>query len=253
MSLLPLSAFAPIFEPLRGRRVGYIPTPGNVGDALIEAAAFQLMRRFGVGFAVMKPWSSPKVDEWLLPGGGNMGSFYANNQRVRREVVAAGRPVTVLPQSFVTPEDFAYARVFVRERASLGLRPDALLAPDLALGFEIPRHWRLALGLDARWRRQPDLGEALWLRRDREGLFAGVRCAGDPLARCRTPFGYLRLAARHTHVITDRLHFAIAALLCGRRATLLPNIYFKNRSMYETWLGGLGCEWRDAPSGAPGD
>lgn len=247
MRLLPLSAFAPIFEPLRGRRVGYVRTPGNVGDGLIEAAAFQLMRRFGVDFAVMRPWSSPKVDEWLLPGGGSMGSFYANNQRVRSEVVDAGQPVTVLPQSFITPEPLAYARVFVRERASLSLRPDALLAPDLALGFEIPRHWKLALGLGARWRRGPDLGEAVWLRRDREGLFKGVKRAGDPAARCRTPFGYLRLAARHTHVITDRLHFAIAALLCGRRATLLPNIYFKNRSMYETWLRELGCGWRDTP------
>jgi hypothetical protein len=247
MRLLPLSNFAPIFEPLRGRRVGYCRTPGNVGDGLIEAASFQMLRHFGVNFSVARPSSSPEVDEWLLPGGGSMGSFYENSQRMRREVVASGRPVSVLPQSFITPERFAYARVFVRERASLGLRPDALLAPDLALGFEIPRHWRLALGLDARWRRRPDLGEALWLRRDREGLFAGVPSAGDPVARCRTTFGYLRLAARHTHVITDRLHFAIAALLCGRRATLLPNFYFKNRSMYETWLGELGCEWRDSP------
>jgi hypothetical protein len=247
MRLLPLSDFAAIFEPLRGRRVGYVRTPGNVGDGLIEAAAFQMLRHFGISFSVTRPSSSPDVDEWLLPGGGSMGSFYETNQLMRRQVLAAGGPVSVLPQSFITPEHFAYARVFVRERASLGLRPDALLAPDLALGFEIPRHWRLALGLGARWRRKPDLGEALWLRRDREGLFAEVRSEGDPAARCRTPFGYLRLAARHTHVITDRLHFAIAALLCGRRATLLPNIYFKNRSMYETWLGNLGCEWRDAP------
>jgi hypothetical protein len=247
MGLLPLSDFAPIFDPLRGRRVGYARTPGNVGDDLIEAATFQMLRHFGIDFVVARPSSAPKVDEWLLPGGGNMGSFYESNRRIRGEVVAAGRPVSVLPQTFITPEPLAYARVFVRERASLSLRPDALLAPDLALGFEIPRHWKLALGLGARWRRRPDLGEGVWLRRDREGLFAGVRSAGDPAARCRTPFGYLRLAARHTHVITDRLHFAIAALLCGRRATLLPNIYFKNRSMYETWLGGLGCEWRDAP------
>lgn len=247
MRLLPLPIFAPIFEPLCGRRVGYVRTPGNVGDRLIEAAAFQLLRHFGINFSVTRPPARAGFDELVLPGGGSMGSFYAVNQRIREQAMASGLPVSVLPQSFITPEHFAYARVFVRERASLDLRSDALLAPDLALGFEMPRHWRLALGLDARWRRRPDLGEGLWLRRDREGLFAGVRSAGDPAARCRTAFGYLRLAARHTHVITDRLHFAIAALLCGRRATLLPNSYFKNRSMYETWLGALGCGWRDAP------
>lgn len=247
MPLLPVSSFAPVFEPLRGRRVGYVRTPGNVGDGLIEAAAFQMLRHFGVDFVVTRPRARRGVDEWVLPGGGSMGSFYAVNQQVRRRVVDTGRPVSVLPQSFVTPEHFTYTRVFVRERASLRLRPDAVLAPDLALGFEIPPLWRLALGLDARWRREPDLGEGVWLRRDGEGLFRDARSAGDPAARCRTPFGYLRLAARHTHVVTDRLHFAIAALLCGRRATLLPNNYFKNRSMYETWLRDLGCGWRDAP------
>ena len=247
MRLLPLSEFAPIFEPLLGRRVGYVRTPGNVGDRLIEAATFQMLRRFGIDFAVTGPSSECEIDEWVLPGGGNMGSFYETNLRIRRQVVATGLPVSVLPQSFITPEHLAYARVFVRERASLGLRPDAFLAPDLALGFEIPRHWRLGLGLDARWKRKPDLGEALWLRRDREALFADVPCAGDPAARCRTPFGYLWLAARHTHVITDRLHFAIAALMCGRKATLLPNLYFKNRSMFDTWLVDLGCEWAAAP------
>ena len=176
-----------------------------------------------------------------------MGNFYADNQRMRRVVLADGRPVSVLPQSFITAEEFVYARVFVRERASLNLRPDASLAPDLALGLRIPWHWKLALGLDPRWPRPPALGEGLWLRQDREAIFPRTKSLGDPARHCRTPFGYLRLAARHTHVITDRLHFAIAALLCGRKATLLPNSYHKNRSMYDTWLRELGCEWRDAP------
>jgi len=46
MQLLPFSAFWEIFEPLRGRRIGYVRLPGNVGDRLIEAAAFQRMRHF---------------------------------------------------------------------------------------------------------------------------------------------------------------------------------------------------------------
>lgn len=35
MQLLPFSAFGKIFEPLRGRRIGYVRLPGNVGDRLI--------------------------------------------------------------------------------------------------------------------------------------------------------------------------------------------------------------------------
>lgn len=247
MQLLPFSAFAKIFEPFRGRRIGYVRLQGNVGDSLIETAAFQMMRYFEIDFVVTIPSSSAKVDEWLIAGGGNMGNYYENCQRERIQVLADGRPVSVLPQSFITPEEFAYKRVFVREKASLSLRPDALLAPDLALGFEIPWHWKLIFGLDRRRQSKPTIDEGLWLRQDREALFSQSRSLGDPAVRCPSPFQYLRLAARYTHVITDRLHFAVAALLCGRKTTLLPNNYHKNRSMYETWLRKLGCEWRDAP------
>lgn len=247
MQLLPFSAFVKIFEPLRGRRIGYVRLQGNVGDRLIEAAAFQMMRYFEIDFVVTKPSPSAKVDEWLIAGGGNMGSYYENCQRVRRQVLADGRPVSVLPQSFITPEPFAYKRVFVRERASLSLRPDALLAPDLALGLEIPWHWKLFLGLERRRQSKLTIDEGLWLRQDLEALFSESRSLGDPAECCRFPFQYLRLAARYTHVITDRLHFAVAALSCGRKTTLLPNNYHKNRSMFETSLRELGCEWRDAP------
>lgn len=245
MQLLPFSAFGEIFEPFRGRRIGYVRLPGNVGDRLIEAAAFQMMRYFEINFVVTEPSSSAQVDEWLIAGGGNMGSFYAACQLERRRVLADGRPVSVLPQSFITPEHFRYKRVFVREKASLELRPDALLAPDLALGLMIPWHWKSILAIERR--RLPKPSEGLWLRQDSEALFSQLNSLGDPAISCRSPLHYLRLAARYTHVITDRLHFAVASLLCGRKTTLLPNSYHKNRSMYETWLRELGCGWRDAP------
>lgn len=247
MQLLPSSAFEKIFEPLRGRRIGYIRLQGNVGDSLIEAAAFQMMRHFEIDFVVTELASAVEVDEWLIAGGGNMGSYYETCQQARKQILTDGRPVSVLPQSFITPEEFAYKRVFVREKASLRLRPDAMLAPDLALGLKIPLHWKMAFGLDRRRHSRSTIAEGLWLRQDREALFSESRSLGDPAENCLTPFQYLRLAAQYTHVITDRLHFAVAALLCGRKVTLLPNSYHKNRSMYETWLRGLGCEWRDTP------
>jgi exopolysaccharide biosynthesis predicted pyruvyltransferase EpsI len=247
MPLLPFSAFGKVFEPFRGHRVGYIRLRGNVGDSLIEAAAFQMLRYFEIDFVVTAPSSSAKVDEWLIAGGGNMGSYYHVCQEERRQVLADGRPVSVLPQSFITPEQFAYKRVFVREKTSLTLRPDALLAPDLALGLQVPWHWKAMLGIDRLRPSKASIAEGLWLRRDREALFSDSRSLGDPAEHCLTAFQYLRLAAQQNHVITDRLHFAVAALLCGRKTTLLPNGYHKNRSMYETWLRELGCEWSDAP------
>jgi hypothetical protein len=237
-SLLPLEAFAPIFEPLRGRRVALARMPGNVGDALIRVATYQIAERFGVDCFEADPESTVEADEWVIAGGGNMGGRFGRCQAIRRRVLEHGLPVTVLPQTFSTVEYLPYSRVYVRELESLRYRPDAMLAPDLALGYE-------AAEIDVR----RDLGEGLWLRQDGEGLFRDVSCAGDPARVCRTPDDYLRLAARHEHVITDRLHFAIAALIGGRRATLLPNRSMKNHGMYHTWLEALGGQWLDHPPG----
>ena len=235
MALLSPDAFQSVFEPLQGKRIGYVCTPGNVGDRMIEAATFQLLRHFEIDFVVADPRNSTAVDEWLVFGGGNMGTRYPIARRLREQVLATGLPVIVLPQSFTGPENLIYHRVYVREMASFALCPEGVLAPDLALG------------LVARVEGQPDLGVGLWLRGDSEALFRSYRSRGDPVVQCRTPQQYLILAARHRRVVTDRLHFVIAALLCGRQATLLPNSYYKNRAMYDTWLKQLGCDWQDQP------
>lgn len=240
-TLVDRSAFAPVFEPFRGRKVGYMPMPGNVGDRLIDEAAFQLMRHFEVLYVVINdPGTIPAdVEELLVAGGGNMGSFYKDPIALRRRLLADGRPVTVLPQSYTGPEEGAYRRVFVRERASLAYCPGATLAPDLALGLR-----RLPFA-------EPTAGAGLWLRADPERRFGRVRCLGDPAGICATPAEYLALAGRHESITTDRLHFAIAGLLCGRKVTLLPNNYHKNRAVWEAWLGPLGCRWADAPPPSP--
>ena len=54
---------------------------------------------------------------------------------------------------------------------------------------------------------------------------------------------YVRLASRYRIVHTDRLHFAIAAMIAGRDAHLYANSYFKNEAIYHLWLKGRGCRF----------
>ena len=132
--LLDIDAFAAVFTPLIGSTVGYVRAEGNVGDDLIDVAAVQLLEEFGIQWRVQLPDRPADVDCLVFSGGGNMGPRYANNQRLREWAVGLGPPLVILPQSFTGREDRPYAKVFVRERASLSLRPDGILAPDLALG-----------------------------------------------------------------------------------------------------------------------
>ncbi|MFV0445324.1 MAG: polysaccharide pyruvyl transferase family protein [Planctomycetaceae bacterium] len=240
MRLLPLSAFDAIFFPLRDQRVGVVDGFGNVGDRLIYAATRQLLDAFGIEWVTLSPGDPLTVDTVVLFGGGNMGSRYKREFEVRRRAVkdaaARGIPIVVLPQSWMSPEPGPFARAYVRERASLQHCPNGILAPDLALGYDY----------EARTT-DPTVERGLFLRRDAERKVAFQDGEQDPARICRTPAKYLALAGRYSHIITDRLHFAICGLLNRRRVTLLPNSYHKNRSLWETWLADLGCERADDP------
>lgn len=242
--------FAHVFEPLRGQRVGLVTVDGNAGDALICEATLQLAKYYEVE---MYHWyDQPKISYDLLAisGGGNMGDdspWIRSGAPTRAAAVATGLPVWVLPQSIdgELSESDRYQRLFVRDRYSLARVPAAILAPDLALAhqpyFEIPPAT------------QP-LG--LYLRGDLEGLWRD-RHQGDPGLPQAYEVGtagypdlvkrYLLHAAQFEQIVTDKLHYAVAGLICGRHVTLLPNSYYKNRGMYEAWLQHLGCHWADDP------
>jgi hypothetical protein len=124
---------------------------------------------------------------------------------------------------------------FVRDRDSLRLAPPgARLAPDLALAYQDEQQLPVT---------EESLG--IFLRDDLEGIHD--QAGRDPTRECQTATQYVALASRYGVIVTDRLHFATAALVAGRQAILLPNRYHKNRSMYETWLRDLGCLWSDRP------
>ena len=232
--LLGPAAFASVCGPLVGRRVGYVRPEGNVGDRLIEVGMIQLFAEYGIRWRHWRPdvaGDAEGLDLLVFGGGGNMGTRYPGNHDLRGRALASGLPVMILPQSFTSPEDRPFARVFVRERGSLAFRPDGLLAPDLAIGIataEPPRPRR-------------DLG--IFLRRDQERAGRKPLFVRDPIRLRRDPLEYLALAARYRRIVTDRLHFAVAGLHAGRDVTLVANDYHKNRSMHETWLADLGCRF----------
>ncbi len=233
MRLLPLTHFASIFQPLIGKRVGFVEGIGNAGDHLIDAATRQLLNAFQINwipFNIADPTQG--VELILLFGGGNMGSGYFQSIQRRDEMLATGLPCIVLPQSFVSPENKPFQLVYVRERASLQFCPRGILAPDLALGYDDAYHGDPA-----------DEPFGLFLRDDSERALAHCQNRGDPASMCDSHLDYLNLAGRFEAIATDRLHFAICGLIRKRQVTLLPNAYHKNRSMWETWLHDLGCHW----------
>lgn len=236
--LLAAAAFAHVFTPLVGQRVGYVRPYGNVGDDLIQLAMQQLCAEFGVRWGAWSPEAAASFDVLVFGGGGNMGARYRNNYDLRTAALTTGIPLVILPQTFTSSEDRPFARVYVRERESLRLCASGILAPDLALGLAWPTP------------PAPTRDVGIFLRRDQERAGRKPWLARDPVRLCRTPADYLALAAAYRRIITDRLHCAIAGLHAGRDVTLVANDYHKNRSMHATWLEMLGCRFADSPAEA---
>lgn len=234
MPNLPKEHFAVVFERLNQRRIGFVRSPGNVGDRLIELATEQLFADFGIRWSDWSPESPCNVDELVYGGGGNMGTFYRGNWHLRTRCLQTGLPVTILPQSFITAERRPFRRVYVRERASRRLCPSAELAPDLALALRVHSF------------PEPTREWGIFLRRDRERRTRNRWRYRDPVRLCRNPSEYLALAAKYEKIVTDRLHFAVCGILLGRDTTLLPNSYHKNVSMHETWLHDLGGKFAES-------
>jgi exopolysaccharide biosynthesis predicted pyruvyltransferase EpsI len=241
--LISLENFKKVFSDFKNKKIGFVVMGGKVGDFLIEDSAVQLFRYFGIDFRFVNNRHNlnnfnekicGEVDEFVINGGGNMGSKYVLNQNIRKKLLKYSKPITVLPQTFTDRnENINYKKVWIRERESLRFKPDAELAPDLSLGYtfnrEIPK---------------PEKDIGIFLRDDEESIpFDILGNMGDPIRVCKTPEEYLLFAAKYKKIVTNRLHFAIAGLIAKREVILLPNNYFKNKSMYDTWLKYFSCKW----------
>lgn len=238
--LLPPEKWEEIFRPWENKRVAYLGMYGNVGDQMIYDSALQMMSHYKITY---QRWSEAcEVDALFMSGGGNLG---AENQVERRAKLFAWAkkrnvPCVILPQTLIEgkSEDFPgdvtiYARELVTSK-----KLNAKFSPDLALGF------RTSFVLP-----KPIFERGVFGER----MSSELTC--DPIKLCQTPEGYVAMASLFNEVVTNRLHFAIASLIAGRKTVLLPNEYHKNRSVWEASLRDLGCGWRDQISDAeiPGD
>ncbi len=168
--------------------------------------------------------------------------------------------------------------LLVRESASLAAATDqlgwahSLLLPDSAFALAVPERMPQAPGPTAVWRSDreaspdrnapPDTGgEAAWMSAPsswRHTLLRGLRRVGlrdhlpvrwsealcgplhEGLARRRVARAWALLGARE-RIETDRLHAHVLACMLGRPNRLLPNVYAKNESTFETWTHAFEC------------
>ena len=237
MRLLDKSLFAPIFEDLKGLRVGIVDGFGNVGDDLLYLATRRFCQEFGVDHFTVNALAEdtiPKCDKLLLFAGGNVG--YPKCAAIRKKAFESGIPCWMLPQSVFKKEDLPFERLYFRDSVSRDIIGRGDIVPDLALGFDFPEVIC------------EKSGDETFLRKTGETVFQYIPPPErkDPAFFCHTPQQYWEYAATLSSVKTDRLHFAICSLAMGVKTTLLPVYYHKNKTMHNEYLNDLGCFWSDS-------
>jgi hypothetical protein len=244
MSLLNPDKFELVFAPLQNHNIGFFPFKGNVDYHLINSATEQLLFDYQINYRIIKQQEIIRgecyqpLDVLLISGGDYLNNTNPETEKYLQDALVLGVPVTVLPHSIHSPEiDVSpYERIYVRDENSLRHCQEAVSVPELSLALRAP--WEDE-GVEAK--------TGVWLRNDSDRIIDDLDLSlGDPAHISWSPSDYFGLASKFEHIVTDRLHFAIAGLLTNRRVTLLPDVSGSNRIIYENWLKELGCRWRNS-------
>jgi exopolysaccharide biosynthesis predicted pyruvyltransferase EpsI len=246
LPLLSIEKFDNIIKLLSNKKIYYIyDKAGNAGDSLIRKSEKILFNEINI--QIIDDLS--KVDFIVWGGGGNIGILYYNCFKKRKLFIEKSNklniPFVILPSTTteinmkeIFPENVIF---FAREKETHKIYPESILSPDMSFLFNEDI---------TKWDIEPKKEFGLFLRKDKESkkLPYEKYSIGDPWKdfskkMTKTYDDYFELISEYNVIATDRLHFAISSLILGKKTILLANNYFKNQSMYETWLKDLGCLW----------
>lgn len=226
----------------QNRIVYFIPSPGNWGDALINAGTFQFLDSMDCNYTVMQrseflgilPVSHEQgiLDALVIVGGGGgWCEIWSSTRSFVGEISLKVSQVVVLPTTYALEPIGGTGNVkyFARDLEISSRRlPEAEFCHDMAffLDLSVPRESTM-------------LPRVVALRVDRERatearnfeFSVDMSLLGDAFSSVLPLFEIIN---RFERVVSDRLHIAIAGCLLGKDVTLLPGIYPKSQSVYES-------------------
>lgn len=258
-----------INERSAGRAFDFYASPGNWGDALLNAGARQLFSNVG---AVWRELSRSQLAQTVrdeesrrlavIGGGGGWNRNWASTIAFTKSVIECYDEVVVLPSSFdykmISNIDFGgtamYTRAAGRGSGAFSFCHDMAFYIELDLGVQETLPYPLIA-----FRRDKERN-VLAPAPDRN---ADLSILGDANSDYRE---LLAIVDRFSVIYTDRLHIGIAGAMLGRKVFLLDGNYGKNRGVYEASLAEnyenvTLLEWQDfldmrvigmEPIGAPG-
>ena len=224
------------------KEVQYMPNHGNAGDAVIALGVKQALERLSVSVV-------NDADTVLVAGGGNLIPDYTTLYRRMYPLKRSGKRVVVLPHTVYRRHEFLrefpdlvlFARDHVTHQNGLAAGVDSQLVHDAAFAIDYARigdhsennndgvlnAFRGDGECRCPARRQPSDNQDISEKHKQNWNFNN----SDSVAKW-----FINTINRYQEIRTDRLHVAIVAANLGKKVTLFPNRYYKNKAVYETSL-----------------
>lgn len=255
------------FERFRNRKFIFVRPGGNSGDYLIYKGAEKLATFCKLDFEsisheqFMELSIAPDCVIYIHGGGGFVPWWSGNPIHELHKVLASHTgPLIVGPSTFVADEGYLLRNlveplqtrictevvVCCREKISY-----AILKKYLPADIELLLDNDTALNLQASDILQPvPDGKyiAYFIRADKElpqGIVPMMPHYLDPASVANDFTSWVMLHAEAKSIVTNRLHSSILGTVLGKKVTLLPNSYHKNRGIWEFSLQQRGVIWQE--------
>jgi exopolysaccharide biosynthesis predicted pyruvyltransferase EpsI len=226
----------------QGRHITYVPNVGNAGDHLIAYATLQIFDELGLDYSI-GGHTHKFVDKLLFyGGGGNFIGTYSNcrdfltKNKDDNEIVIL--PHTVKDEDLLMPRLGENITILCRERKSyeyvhrLRETGTTLLTHDMAFHASVQNTPRSKGVLNA-FRTDMESTDII-LPPDNIDISI-VLSKWDWTKETINEVGanFLNTIGEFETINTNRLHVAIAGMLCGCQVNFYRNSYWKNKEVYD--------------------
>lgn len=242
--------FIDFLSSLSGKHVAFFPKSGNAGDGFIAHATYVLFEKYNISYTSYSQDEIAEDEIVLIGGGGNLiEGKYEDVARLiwqhRKNAKVVLLPHTIVGYTEIIAETNNNLEIFCREPVSYELallngakKEKTHLAHDITFYLD-------------------DNYFAEFMREGKETLFAlrtdGESSGAAPINKenidislswngdlwkdaqfCKhATYSLASYISPFEKVLTDRLHVSILSAFLGKKVSLMPNDYFKNRAIYE--------------------
>jgi exopolysaccharide biosynthesis predicted pyruvyltransferase EpsI len=254
----------------KNREVYFCPNPGNAGDSLINATAYQLFKKSGIKCRLVTDHDDLEGKIVFYGGGGNFVSYYNNasafiskwHKTVDQLIIM---PSTINDHKYLLSELGKNVDVICRDEVSYkyvrlqSRNSNVLLMRDLAFDFDVqqfynwlkvnPGNFRSTVKRSLLWfLAEERLKQSKTLnsfRKDSE--MTEIEIPSDNIdiskllqsdemteeAATVLAYNLLYFIGHFTQINTNRLHVCISGILLGKKVHFFPNSYYKNEAVYK--------------------